>query len=84
MSKRYLLAVAAHNLGRIMRKLFGIGKPKAMQLEADLAAFAQLLTSWQTTLLTLCLARDTFHGPVALPDAPSRLRAIDPLTSTGC
>ena len=83
-SKRYLLAVAAHNLGRIMRKLFGIGKPKAMQLEADLAALVQLLTSWRTTLLSLCLARDTVHGPVALPDAPSRLRAIIAVTSTGC
>jgi transposase len=30
-TKRYLMAVAAHNLGRIMRKLFGIGKPKALQ-----------------------------------------------------
>ncbi len=58
-SKRYLLAVAAHNLGRIMRKLFGIGKPKALQLEAGLAEFAQLLTSWLTTLLAVCLARPT-------------------------
>src|SRR5260370_31151163 len=58
-SKRYLLAVAAHNLGRIMRKLFGIGKPKALQLEAGVAEFAQLLTSWLTTLLAVCLARPT-------------------------
>ena len=56
-SKRYLLAVAAHNLGRIMRKLFGIGKPKALQREAGLAALAQLLSSWLTTLLAVCLAR---------------------------
>jgi transposase len=58
-SKRYLLTVAAHNLGRIMRKLFGVGKPKALQLEAGLASLAQCLTSWLTTLLTVCLVRHT-------------------------
>ena len=30
-TKRYLIAVAAHNLGRILRKLLGIGKPKTLQ-----------------------------------------------------
>jgi len=30
-TKRYLIAVAAHNLGRILRRLTGMGKPKAMQ-----------------------------------------------------
>ena len=42
-SKRYLIAAAAHNLGRIMRKLFGIGKPKALQGVGGFAALAQLL-----------------------------------------
>ena len=37
-TKRYLIAVAAHNLGRILRKLFGIGKPRALQGEGGLAA----------------------------------------------
>jgi transposase len=47
-SKRYLLQVAARNLGLIMRKLFGIGTPKGLQKEADLAAPAYLLmlTTW--------------------------------------
>jgi hypothetical protein len=30
-TKRYLIAVAAHNLGRLLRRLTGIGKPKALQ-----------------------------------------------------
>ena len=30
-TKRYLIAVAAHNLGRILRRLTGVGKPKALQ-----------------------------------------------------
>jgi hypothetical protein len=45
-TKRYLIAVAAHNLGTIMRKLFGIGKPKTLQdgnALAGLGFLAQLL-----------------------------------------
>jgi len=42
-TKRYLIAVAAHNLGRILRKLFGIGKPRALQGEGGLAALVHLL-----------------------------------------
>lgn len=30
-SKRYVMQVAAHNLGLLMRKLFGIGKPRVLQ-----------------------------------------------------
>src|SRR3954447_13201232 len=30
-SKRYLVQVAAHNLGLVMRKLFGVGKPRTLQ-----------------------------------------------------
>jgi transposase len=43
--KRYLMAAAAHNLGRLMRLLSGIGKPKSLQGEGGLAAFAQLLVT---------------------------------------
>lgn len=43
-TKRYLVAVAAHNLGRILRRLTGIGKPKALQGSAGgLAALRQSL-----------------------------------------
>jgi transposase len=41
-SKRYLLQVAARNLGLIMRKLFGIGTPRGLQKAAGFAAFAHL------------------------------------------
>src|SRR3954453_19483538 len=30
-TKRYAAQVAAHNLGLLMRKLFGVGKPRALQ-----------------------------------------------------
>jgi transposase len=41
--KRYLMAAAAHNLGRLMRLLNGIGKPKGPQGQGGLAALAQLI-----------------------------------------
>jgi transposase len=41
-TKRYLIATAAHNLGRILRKLFGVGKPKVLQGGGGLAALVQL------------------------------------------
>jgi transposase len=41
--KRYLIAAAAHNLGRILRKLFGVGKPRTLQDLGRLAALVQLL-----------------------------------------
>ena len=49
-SKRYLIAAAAHNLGRIMRKLFGVGKPKTLQDQGELAWLPQLLRQ----LLSAC------------------------------
>ena len=45
-TKRYLIAAAAHNLGRILRRLTGIGKPKALQGGAgDLVALGQGLVA---------------------------------------
>ena len=35
-TKRYLIQVAARNLGLVMRKLFGIGTPKGLQTEGEL------------------------------------------------
>jgi transposase len=37
-TKRYVIAAAAHNLGRILRALFGIDKPRALQGAGGLAA----------------------------------------------
>jgi len=46
-AKRYVIAAAAHNLGRILRKLTGVGKPKALQAMAEyLDARGQRLASW--------------------------------------
>lgn len=44
-SKRYLISVAAHNLGVVMRCLFGVGKPRVLQ-GAGGAVFALALWLW--------------------------------------
>lgn len=55
-TKRYLIAVAAHNLGRILHKLFGIGKPKSLQGEGGLALFYQLIIARFTAVITFMTA----------------------------
>ncbi len=51
MTKRYLIATAAHNLDRILRKLFGVGKPKVLQDSGSLAALMQLAIHWSLAIL---------------------------------
>jgi len=51
-SKRYLMQAAGHNLGVIMRRVFGRGTPKSLQgvgtaLLARLRAGAQALVAWE-------------------------------------
>jgi len=41
--KRHLIAVAGHNLGRILWQLFGIGKPRSLQGLGTLVQLLQLL-----------------------------------------
>jgi len=66
-TKRYLIAVAAHNLGRILRKLFGIGKPKALQGFSALIVLAYLLARACRWALMSSLERPrVFSDPCAL------------------
>jgi len=62
-TKRYLIAAAAHNLGRMLRKLFGVGKPRALQGEGGFAALMQLLRS--ATSLCHWLSELTRVDPVS-------------------
>ncbi len=41
-AKRYLITAAAHNLGRVLRKLFGVGKPRSLQGRFDPASLVKL------------------------------------------
>jgi len=45
-SKRYVLQVAAHNLGLLMRKLFGVGKPRVLQGAGGAVVWASLCLYW--------------------------------------
>lgn len=57
-TKRYLIAAAAHNLGRILFKLFGLGKPRSLQGgSAPTSTFDFLLAHILTTLATIFLPR---------------------------
>jgi transposase len=45
-TKRYVIAAAAHNLGRILRKLTGVGKPRSLQgVAGGLIGFGKSLGS---------------------------------------
>jgi len=66
-AKRYLIAAAAHNLGRMLWKLFGIGKPKALQGEGGLAALTHLVLVW--LLVHLQRLEMTSRHPAAIPGA---------------
>lgn len=80
-NKRYLIVAMAHNLGRLMRELFGMGTPRGLQKGA--AALAALLCALYLTLLAiwrfLAAVRLTTmqfrRGPAIL--RPARLRAAD-------
>jgi transposase len=73
-TKRYRIAAAAHNLGRIMRLLFGVGKPKVLQSSTALAWFAQLIT---ITLWSVVVTAERWRSDVdrrfqALTAAPRK------------
>jgi hypothetical protein len=45
-TKRYVVQVAAHNLGLLMRKLFGVGKPRRLQGLGGLLAWVSSCWDW--------------------------------------
>lgn len=51
--KRYLIAAMAHNLGRLMRELFGMGTPRGLQKAGELLAAA----FWPVYLLQIVIRR---------------------------
>jgi transposase len=57
--KRYPITVAAHNLGRVLRKLFGMGKPRALHDGFGLAALLQSAILWLLSSIACAPARLT-------------------------
>jgi hypothetical protein len=61
-SKRYLMQVAGHNLGVIVRRLFGIGSPRSLQ-----GAWVALL-AWLRTWWAAAAARAAVRAHLAVGD----------------
>ena len=49
-TKRYVVQVAAHNLALLMRKLFGMGKPRTSQGAGGAVVWASMCCDWLSTL----------------------------------
>jgi hypothetical protein len=77
--KRYLIAAAAHNLRRILRKLFGVGKPRALQDLGGLAALMQLLKTLLRAVVDLSRLSSRVRRPEFHSAAPKKR-----LTSPDC
>ena len=90
-TKRYLLQVAARNLGLIMRKLFGMGTPRGLQPEGNAASLAYLIHALLAAVwIALRHAWNELksHLVIALNNRP-RLAPLTPAArkhrfSTGC
>ena len=75
--KRYLIAAMTHNLGRLMRELFGMGTPRGLQKGAELAdevlrAVYLAVIAIGCALATCWRRAITIHSAPAIP-RPSRL-----------
>jgi IS5 family transposase len=50
-TKRYVVQVAAHNVGLLMRKLLGMGKPRTLQGGGDCSVWVAWCLHWLSALL---------------------------------
>jgi transposase len=84
-TKRYLAQVAAHNLGLLMRKLFGVGKPRTLQGSGGLPIWLTWCLYWLSGLWAGSSQRP---GPYAAPELQPASRRPGSLRShpfsTGC
>jgi transposase len=75
--KRYLMSAMAHNLGRLMRGLFGMGTPRGLQKFVDeLAGLFCPTYSSQTAVWSLLEALGTRAGRERTFFGTGRLRAL--------
>ena len=61
-AKRYVLAAAAHNLGRLLWKLLGIGKPRSLQGCGGLSAVLSAVACAILHIFTHCLHQAGLAG----------------------
>jgi len=72
--KRYLIAAMAHNLGRLMRELFGMGTPRGLQKAAG--ALADLLCALYLAVLAI------WRVEVAIWYRPTNFASVPPIPQT--
>ena len=65
-SKRYLMQAAAHNLGLVMRKVFGFGKPRVLQ-DAKAACAAFFAWVWGLAITCGSAIADSLNPKAARP-----------------
>jgi hypothetical protein len=86
--KRYLMAAAAHNLGLILRKAFGLGKPRGAYGFSESSLLAKFVTEWSSAPRKArgALLRRTPRLTTIFDFAirPTKPRPITPGFSTGC
>jgi len=80
-SKRYVIAAAGRNLSRIMRKLYGNGKPRGLQGLRALFCLVQLYIRWLMATLKRSTERCGHTSAFAMRSSESRRKS---LISTGC
>jgi transposase len=94
-NKRYVISAMAHNLGRLMRELFGMGTPRGLQKEAEVLAallcalHLALIATWR--LLSAVWRSTTNFRRQRAAVRPARRSAAgwrrddqNPTFSTGC
>ncbi len=86
-TKRYVMAAAAHNLGRLLRKLTGVGKPRSLQgagLWAALGSLLSALSSLWPWLVTMDRQIGGWEGETRPTVAAGAGGLVSGLWSTGC
>ncbi len=79
-TKRYLLQVAARNLGLIMRKLFGMGTPRGLQPEGDASSLVYLIRALLATvwIVSRRVSRDLRTRAIIALENPRRPPRLAP------
>jgi transposase len=74
-TKRYLVAAAAHNLGRVLFKLFGVGKPRGLQGFGGVCSAFWSLVAVELTLHRPWRSQRRFSAcPPLRPAGPRQLK----------
>jgi transposase len=83
--KRYLVQVTAHNLALVMRKLFGVGKPRTLQGSGGLPVWLAWCLYWLSGLWAgPSQGQGPYAAPVRRPESGRPASLGNGPFSTGC